>query len=163
MTHPFECEVRGALSPSQVDDLMRLYANEWWTQDRTRPDVERMLDDSDLLFAVTEKVSQSLVAFARVLTDRTYVALVLDVIVAPAYRDRGLGRLLVERIRSAPELRDVERIELTCQPEHVPFYRKWGFSENVGRSQLMRRTSNPSFADAAAQQAHRADRPRGVA
>ena len=159
MTHGLECEVRDALSPSQVDDLMGLYANEWWTKDRTRPDVERMLDDSDLLFTVIEKGSESLVAFARVLTDRTYVALVLDVIVAPAYRDRGLGRLLVERICSAPELRDVERIEITCQPELIPFYRRWGFSENVGRSRLMRRSSNPSFADAAAQQGHGADSP----
>jgi GNAT superfamily N-acetyltransferase len=159
VTHPFECEVRGALSPSQIDDLMRLYANEWWTQDRTRPDVERMLSDSDLLFVVTERGSESLAAFARVLTDRTYVALALDLIVAPAYRGRGLGRLLVERICSAPQLRDVERIEVTCQPELIPFYRKWGFTENVGRSRLMRRSSNPSFSDAAAQEAHRADRP----
>jgi predicted GNAT family N-acyltransferase len=156
MTHELECEVQSGLSPSQVDDLLRLYANEWWTKGRTRPDVERMLEGTDLLFAVTEKRSESLVAFARVITDRTYVALVLDVIVAPAYRDRGLGRLLVERICSGPELRNVERIELTCQPEHVPFYRKWGFTENVGRSQLMRRTSNPLFADANARQAHRA-------
>ena len=157
MTHGLEYEVRSGLPPSQVDDLLRLYANEWWTKDRTRPDVERMLEASDLLFAVSEKGSESLIAFARVLTDRVYVALVLDVIVAPQYRHRGLGRLLVERICSEPELRNVERIELTCQPEHIPFYRKWDFSENVGRSRLMRRTWNPLLADAAAQQAHRAD------
>jgi len=158
MTPRFQCEVRDALSPSQVDDLMRLYAGEWWTRERTRPDVERMLADSDLLFVVTERESQSLVAFARVLTDRTYVALLLDTIVAPAYRGRGLGRLLVEHVCSAPELRDVERIELTCQPELLPFYRTWGFTENVGRSRPMRRSSNPVFSDAAAQRARRADR-----
>lgn len=159
MTFEFECEVRASLSPSQVDDLMRLYANEWWTRDRTRREVGRMLADSDLLFVVTERQSRSLVAFARVLTDHSYVALLLDTIVAPAYRGKGLGRLLVERICSAPELRDVERIELTCQPELIPFYRKWGFTENVGRSRPMRRSSNPVFSDAAAQQAHRADGP----
>ena len=159
MTHPFQCEVRDALSAGQVDDLMALYANEWWTRDRTRPDVERMLADSDLLFVVTGTESESLVAFARVLTDHTYVALVLDVIVAPAYRGCGLGRLLIEGICSAPQLSDVERFELTCQPDHIPFYRKWGFTESVGRSRLMRRSSNPSFSDAAAQQAHRAGQP----
>ncbi len=159
MTHPFQCEVRDSLSPAQVDDLMALYANEWWTRNRTRPHVERMLADSDLLFVGIETESECLVAFARVLTDHTFVALVLDVIVAPAYRGRGLGRLLVESICSAPQLRDVERFELTCQPDHIPFYRKWGFTESVGRSRLMRRSSNPSSSDAAAQQAHRADRP----
>ena len=159
MSPQFDCDVRGALSPSQVDDLMLLYANEWWTRDRTRSDVERMLAESDLLFAVTERESQSLVAFARVLTDRTYVALLLDTIVAPAYRGHGLGRLLVEHVCSAPELRDVERIELTCQPELLAFYRQWGFTENVGRSRPKRRSSNPVFSDAAAQQAHRTGRP----
>ena len=149
MTHGLEYEVRSGLPPSQVDDLLRLYANEWWTKDRTRPDVERMLEASDLLFAIIEKESGSLAAFARVLTDRTYLALVLDVIVAPEHRGGGLGRLLVERI------------ELTCQPEHIPFYRKWGFSENVGRSRLMRRTSDPLLADADAQQAAAAEERRG--
>lgn len=159
MRPELECETRRDLSPSQVDDLMGLYANEWWTRDRARGDVERMLAESDLLFVVMERKSRSLVAFARVLTDRTYVALLLDTIVAPAYRGRGLGRLLVEHVCSAPELRRVERIELTCQPELVPFYRRWGFTEEVGRSLPMRRSSNPVFSDAAAQRPRGADGP----
>ena len=106
-----------------------------------------MLPASDLLFAVVERSSDSLAAFARVLTDRTYLAVVLDVIVAPEYRGRGLGRLLIESICAEPALRDVASIELVCQPELLPFYRKWGFSEQVGRSRLMRRTSDPRLAD----------------
>jgi hypothetical protein len=35
----------------------------------------------------------------------------------------------------------------------MPFYRKWGFSERVGRSRLMRRTSSPLLSDDAAQRA----------
>lgn len=140
-------EVRGSLSPAQVDDLMRLYGNEWWTAQRTRPDVERMLAASDLLFAAVEEESDSLVAFARVLTDGTYLALVLDVIVAPGYRGAGLGRLIMESICAEPALRDVASIELVCQPEHVALYERWGFTENVGRSRLMRRTADPRLAD----------------
>jgi predicted GNAT family N-acyltransferase len=138
---------------------MRLYADLWWTRDRTRSDVERLLRNTDLLFVVTDPQTQALVGFARVLTDHTYVAVLLDTIVAPGYHGRGLGRLLVESVCSAPQLRDVERIELTCQPELVPFYAKWGFTDDVGRSRLTRRSANPVFCDAAAQQAHRADRP----
>jgi predicted GNAT family N-acyltransferase len=138
---------------SQTEDLLRLYANEWWTNQRTRSDVERMLSATDLLFAVVDASSESLIAFARVLTDRTYVALVLDVIVAPEHRDRGLGGLLIERICSDPVLKDVASIELVCQPELLPFYRRWGFTEDVGRSRLMRRTSNPLLVGADAQPA----------
>ncbi|MEI6726756.1 MAG: GNAT family N-acetyltransferase [Actinomycetes bacterium] len=136
-------EVRRGLTQSQMDDLLGLYAGEWWTKDRTPADVERMLAATDLVFAVVEDSSRAVVGFARVLTDRTYVALVLDVIVAPAYRARGLGRLLVETILAEPSLKAVRSIELVCQPEHVPFYERWGFSASVGRSGLMRRTADP--------------------
>jgi len=157
MNQELDFDVRDRLSPTQVDDLLRLYANEWWSKERTRPEVERMLGASDLLFAVIEKGSDSLVAFARVLTDRTYLAVVLDVIVAPEHRGHGLGRLLVERICSEPELQNVASIELVCQPEHIPFYEQWGFSEHVGRSRLMRRTSDPLLAGAAAQRESQPD------
>jgi predicted GNAT family N-acyltransferase len=158
MNEELKFELRNHLSSSQVEDLLRLYGNEWWSKERTRSDVERMVLASDVLFAMVEKGSESLAAFARVLTDRTYLALVLDVIVAPEYRGHGLGRLLVEGICSEPTLQNVASIELVCQPELIPFYQKWGFSENVGRSRLMRRTSNPVLADAAQQAA--ADRRR---
>jgi predicted GNAT family N-acyltransferase len=157
MTQEPRFEVRDHVSSSHLDDLLRLYGNEWWSKERTRSDVESMLLASDLLFAVIEKKSDSLVVFARVLTDRTYFALVLDVIVAPEHRGHGLGRLLVERICSEPTLQNVASIELVCQPELMPFYEKWGFSDRVGRSRLMRRTSDPVLADAAARRACRAD------
>lgn len=145
-------EIRNSLSASQKEDLLRLYANEWWTKDRTRSDVERMLAATDLLYALVD-VSDSLVAFARVLTDRTYLALVLDVIVASEHRGRGLGQALLDSICSDPILQEVASIELVCQPEHVPFYGKWGFSENVGRSRLMRRTTKPALLGSDAQSA----------
>jgi predicted GNAT family N-acyltransferase len=106
-----------------------------------------MLSATDFLFAAVDVSSESLVAFARVLTDRTYVALVLDVIVAPEHRGRGLGGLLIERICSDPVLKQVASIELVCQTELFRFYRRSGFTENVGRSRLMRRTSNPLRVD----------------
>ena len=84
MTREPVFEVRDHVSPSQVDDLLRLYGSEWWSSERTRADVERMLLGSDLLCAIVERESDSLAAFARVLTDRVYTALVLDVIVGPA-------------------------------------------------------------------------------
>jgi len=162
MSQEVEFEVRDRLSLAQMDDLVRMYGNEWWSNKRTRPDVEQMLLASDLLFAVVEKGSDALAAFARVLTNRTYVALVLDVVVAPEYRGCGLGRLLLERICAEPALQNVASIELHCQPEHIPFYRKWGFSEEVGRSRLMRRTSDPLLSDAAAQEAATADQGDGL-
>ena len=145
-------EVRRGLTESQVDDLLVLYSGEWWTEDRTPADVERMLAATDLVFAVVEASAAAVVGFARVLTDQTYLALVLDVIVAPAYRGRGLGRLLVETILAEPGLQAVRSVELVCQPESIPFYERCGFSASVGRSGLMRRTADPRLGAPASQE-----------
>jgi len=74
-------------------------------------------------------VDAALAAFARVLTDWVYRAIVFDVIVATDYRGRGLGATLVEHITTHPRLAQVECIQLFCTPDMQPFYQKYGFSQ----------------------------------
>jgi predicted GNAT family N-acyltransferase len=99
-----------------------------------------MLAGSQLAFALVDPETDRLAAFARVLTDDAYLALVLDVVVSANRRGDGLGRMLMDAIVSHPRVAAVESIELVCQPELVEFYRRWGFTDDVGRSLLMRRT-----------------------
>ncbi|HEY3510433.1 GNAT family N-acetyltransferase [Kribbella sp. NPDC051137] len=108
--------------------------------DRTPADVERLLANSDLAFAVLD--DDKLVGFARVLTDYTYVALMLDVIVDESHRGTGVGAVLLDAVVDHPALADVRSLELVCQPDLVPFYRRWGFTDQVGSSRLMRRTAD---------------------
>jgi len=129
------------LSPSHFDDLMRLYHGEWWSRERHPDDVRRMLDATDETIAFA--AAGRLVAFARILTDYVYKALVFDVIVDPAHRGTGAGRMLVEAMLDHPRLRSVEHIELYCRPEHVPFYERWGFSAELGALHFMRRKQAP--------------------
>lgn len=144
---PGEIEVRDRVGTDRLPELMGLFATEWWTADRTADDVERMLAASDLVFAAVLAPADRLVGFARVLTDHAYVALVLDVIAAADVRGRGVGRVLLDAVVSHPELVEVRSIELVCQPELVPFYRRWGFTDQVGRSLLLRRTTDPRLAN----------------
>jgi predicted GNAT family N-acyltransferase len=139
-------EIRERLEPSHVTQLMELYAAEWWTSERQLPDVEAMLAGTDLVVAVIHRPSERLVGFARVLTDFVYQALVLDVIVAADLRGTGLGARLMDAIVGHPKLASLRTIELACQPELVAFYERWGFTDKVGRSRLMRRTSDPRLA-----------------
>lgn len=127
------------LDESQVADLHALYQHEWWSRGRTAGDVRRMLAHTDLVFGVAREPSGSLAGFARVLTDRVYKAVVFDVIVAPDCRGLGLGAALMDAVLGHPELRDVRHVELYCLPELMPFYRRWGFSEEVGATRFMRR------------------------
>jgi len=128
------------LNEAQFADLVRLFQNEWWTRGRTALDTRAMLAHTDLIIAFAERETGRLVAFARVLTDRVYKALILDVIVDPAWRGSGLGRRLMEAVVNHPELKEVRHLELYCKPELMPLYHRWGFTEELGDLCFMRRT-----------------------
>ena len=125
--------------------LLELYRSAWWTAQRQPAAVERMLGESDVVVGLVDRDSDELVGFARAITDRTFLAVVLDVIVEPGHRGQGLGARLMDELLARPELADVDSIELVCQPELIEFYARWGFTDAVGRSLLMRRTQNAAL------------------
>jgi predicted GNAT family N-acyltransferase len=133
--------IESVIAPDRVPDLVELMRTAWWMADRTPDDVVQLLEHSDLVVALTHH--ERLVGFARVLTDYTYVALILDVIVDESHRGAGLGAALMDAVVDHPRLADVRSLELVCQPDLMPFYRRWGFTDQVGRSRLMRRTTDP--------------------
>lgn len=133
-------ELREWLEGERLPQLMELFAAGWWTADRVPEGVAAMLEGSDLVFALVHRPDDRLVGFARVLTDGVYLAVVLDVLVAPDARGTGVGAMLMDAVVRHPRLAAVRSVELVCQPELFPYYRRWGFTERVGRSTLMRLT-----------------------
>jgi predicted GNAT family N-acyltransferase len=127
------------LNIDQIEDLYRLYQAHWWSKGRKKADIERMLKHSDLIVAFCEPNSKRLIAFSRILTDYVYRASIFDVIVEASYRGNGLGRILMDTIVNHQDLKSVERLDLVCLPEMIPFYQKWGFTDDVGNLRLMRR------------------------
>jgi ribosomal protein S18 acetylase RimI-like enzyme len=142
MPDPAEIIVLDDLDADRRDQLMALFRTAWWTRTRGSFDVERILQRSAVAVGLVDQTSDRLVGFARAITDGTFLAVVLDVIVDPSHRGRGLGAQLMDELLKRPELADVESIELVCQPELVGFYRRWGFTDQVGRSLLMRLTKS---------------------
>ena len=138
-----EIDVVRTLGAERLPQVLALYGSAWWTARRTPADVERMLAGTDVVLGLVERSTDQLVGFARALTDSVYLAVILDVIVASSHRGQGLGRRLMDELLAHAPLNAVDSVEVVCQPELVPFYRRWGFTDQVGRSLLMRRTSNP--------------------
>jgi GNAT superfamily N-acetyltransferase len=131
-----------SLTDTQVRELHQLYQNEWWTKGRSLEQIERMLDHSDYVFGLCDSETRNLVAFARLLTDRTFKAFIFDVIVAPAHRKRGVGKVIIDRILAHPDLVSVKHFELYCLPELVPFYERWGFSAAAVNGIVLLRKEN---------------------
>lgn len=140
-----EVQVSDSFPSDRLPELMALFAGQWWTQGRQADDLAAMLDHTDLIATVSDSQTGELLGFARVITDFTYVAVLLDVIVAESSRGNGLGAKLVDALVTHPTLAAVESLELSCQQQLEGFYARWGFTSRVGGSRLMRRTSNPSF------------------
>lgn len=111
----------------QMDALLALMRNEWWCADRERDAVHKMMSHSDVTVGALDE-GGILCGFARVLTDYTYKALIFDVIVHPDYRGTGLGKEIVDRILTHPDLAQVQSFELYCPDTMSGFYRKLGFA-----------------------------------
>lgn len=129
------------LSESHISDLQKLYQNEWWTETRTLEETRSAVNGSQVCIALLDE-KDKLIGFARVLTDFTFKALIFDVIVAQQARKLGLGDLLIKQIKEYPGLAGIKHFELYCLPEMFSFYQKHGFSEQVGKIQLMRFSNN---------------------
>jgi len=125
------------LTAPQTSQLHELYQQEWWTNTRSLEQTKQVVAHSSLLIGIVTADSR-LVGFARVLTDFTIKALVLDVIVAEAFRDRRLGYALMQRIIEHPKLRHIGDFELYCLPDMEAFYRKWAFTSDIPQLRFMR-------------------------
>lgn len=79
------------LDADRVDQLVHFFSREWWTAHRGPDDVRRMLAATSAVVSVIHSEDDQLVGFARAITDDIYLAVVLDVIVAPDFRHRGVA------------------------------------------------------------------------
>lgn len=86
-----------------------------------------MLAGSDVVISVTSRSGGELIGFVRAITDGVFRAVLFDLIVAPAWRGRGLGAELVRRVHDHPEISRCGRVELICAEEMVAFYEALGY------------------------------------
>lgn len=131
-----DLHLQHSLSENQLQQLHQLYQGEWWSKGRSLEETRTCAERSSLIFALCD--ADQLVAYARVLTDYVFKAFIFDVIVAPGARQQHIGEHMLQNILQHPDLKNVRHLELYCRPELVDFYRRFGFSPEVGDMQLMR-------------------------
>jgi GNAT superfamily N-acetyltransferase len=100
-----------------------LSQHSYWAKEIPFEIVRRSVENS-LCFGVYDGAVQ--VGFARMITDRATMGYLCDVIIEPSHRGRGLSRLLMECIRSHPDLQTLRRWVLVTADAHG-LYEKFGF------------------------------------
>ena len=139
MKNDTETRLIEELTTEQATYLCQWFQREWWTRGRSRNDVDLMLKNSSVVLAL-ETLNHRLVGFSRVISDFVFKALVLDIMIDPSLRGKGLGRFLIESLLNHPKLKDVGHFELYCLPEMAPLYHQWEFTQDLGRLTFMRLT-----------------------
>lgn len=131
------------LNEEQISELTELYSHEFWSHNRNRQDVVKMLAASDIVIGLVDECDH-LIGFIRILTDFVYRAFIFDVIVKSTHRNQGLGKKLIDSVVNHPQLQSVELLGLYCLPAMIPFYERWGFTNELGGIQLMARLNQHS-------------------
>jgi len=126
-----------SFTDNHILQIHMLYQNEWWTNKRTLEDTILCISGSQVCIGIIDE-NENLQGFARVLTDFIFKALIFDLIVSPEYRNKGIGKQLLQFIKNHPNLNKVQHLELYCLPEMFSFYKKFGFTDDVGEVKLMR-------------------------
>ena len=120
-------EFEVSTDPGRIDLAMvyEFLTNSYWAHGVPREIVQRSIQHS-LCFGIYRGVEQ--VGFARAITDYATFAYLADVFVIEPYRGRGLGKWLMECIRSHPQLQGLRRWSLITRDAHE-LYRQFGFTE----------------------------------
>ena len=82
--------------PINPEELHRLFQQTSWANTRSPLDIQQMLDRSQITLGVWDE--DRLIAFARVITDDCYRAVVDDVVVDSGYRQRGVASHMLEKL-----------------------------------------------------------------
>ena len=115
-------EYLDSLDHVTADDLGGFFAG--WPNPPSPATHLRLLRGSRHVILAREQGARQIVGFITALTDGVLCAYIPLLEVLPAYRGRGIGTALMERMKG--RLRDYYAVDLLCDPEVQPFYRRLG-------------------------------------
>ncbi len=115
-------------------DVLALYrAAGWFGMSDPAPELDAMIANSFAVSAAFDPAGR-LVGMARALSDGVSDAYILDVVVDPAHRSRGIGREIVKRLADHLASCGVDWIVCVGVPGTETFYRAAGVAPMDGHT-----------------------------
>jgi N-acetylglutamate synthase-like GNAT family acetyltransferase len=105
----------------------------YWAKGRTREEVKKSIEHS-ICFGIYEDKNQ--IGFARVVTDFTVIAYLMDVFILEAYRGNGFSKILLKRIFEDERFRKISKWMLATKDAHS-LYAEFGFENIKNPERLM--------------------------
>ena len=135
---PAGSELCVRLGEADLAEAVELLRDHYWNLDWTAERIAAALRGSSAWVGARDPEGR-VIASARATSDGAKLATIYDVVVAEAWRGRGLGRRVLELLLDHPALRDVGRVELLTR-DAQDFYRGLGFVERADRTTRMARS-----------------------
>lgn len=136
---PVSYEIRVGSQEVQTEALYSMLKDTYWAKERSEAHIKKSLEQSICVSAL-EQSEYRQIGFVRAITDYATVYYVLDLVVAPEFRNKGAGRKLMEALIGQPQLKDLRGILITQNPVAQHLYEKLGFL--VCQTTFMEKTGN---------------------
>jgi N-acetylglutamate synthase-like GNAT family acetyltransferase len=117
-------EIKDGFDQMDFDKVRDMLKDVFWSIGIKKEEIIQGARNSALLVGVFDSGKQ--VGFARVISDKTRFAYIMDVVVDENYRKQGIGQLMIKYILNHPELKDVYQWLLKTKDAHG-VYKKVGF------------------------------------
>lgn len=117
--------LKDGMKNMDFNQITEMLSTVYWSTGIKKTEIIKGAENSALLVgAFTSENLQ--IGYARVVSDKTRFAYIMDVVVRDGYRRQGLGQAMVKYILSHSELKDVYQWMLMTRDAH-DVYKKAGF------------------------------------
>jgi GNAT superfamily N-acetyltransferase len=113
--------------------IHKFLTTSYWAEGRTIEEVKNSIEHS-ICFGVYKDDQQ--IGFARILTDYSVIAYLMDVFILEEYRGKGFSKLLLKRIFADERFKRVKKWRLATKDAHS-LYAKFGFEKIKNPDRLM--------------------------
>jgi len=113
--------------------IHRFLTTSYWAEGRTIEEVKKSIEHS-LCFGVYKDDNQ--IGFARIVTDYTVIAYLMDVFILEEHRGKGFSKLLLKRIFEDDRFKRIKKWMLATKDAHS-LYAQFGFGEIKNIERLM--------------------------
>ena len=122
-------------SKLQMEVIHKFLTKAYWAKGRTIEEVKKSIEHC-LCFGVY--LDEKQIGFARIATDFTVFAYIMDVFILPEYQGNGYSKQLMKAINEEPQLKSCKVWMLKTSDAHG-LYKQFGYSELKHPEKVMER------------------------
>ena len=128
-------QIKDGFDQMDFDRIRDMLKEVFWSIGIRKDEIVQGARNSALLLGVFNSEGQQ-IGFARVVSDKTRFAYIMDVVVDKNYRKQGIGQLMIKNILEHPDLKDVYQWLLKTKDAHG-VYKNVGFKTIVDPEEWM--------------------------